>query len=259
MPLYRYLPVPSDRMGFLWSTAYIDGVALLEFGPMGTTNFATRHMEEAPIYSTHITDSVLTFGDSRRLLDALRELDERISPRLIFVMQSAATSIIGFDMDAFCAEAQSRIRAKLLPVSLSGLKNDYTTGMENGMRLLMEKFSRPAQCKTNTFNILGVCGDEYLIRNDVHELCRLIKGAFGLMPGLIFPKGATLEQIEKGGESRLSLVLRKEALTSAELLMRIDSVPYLYARPFGAAGTLSWLQKVGELFWQSAGPFVFTA
>ena len=61
MPLYRYYPIPGDRMGFLWCATQISGLGILEFGPMGTTNFATRHMgENAPIYSTPVSYTHLT-------------------------------------------------------------------------------------------------------------------------------------------------------------------------------------------------------
>lgn len=33
MPLYRYYPIPGDRMGFLWCATQISGLGILEFGP----------------------------------------------------------------------------------------------------------------------------------------------------------------------------------------------------------------------------------
>lgn len=105
MPLYRYYPIPGDRMGFLWCATQISGLGILEFGPMGTTNFATRHMgENAPIYSTHINDHILTFGDTANLRAAIREMDLSGRFEAIAVAVSSSTAIIGFDVESFCEE-----------------------------------------------------------------------------------------------------------------------------------------------------------
>ena len=40
MSLTRFLPLPSDRMGILWSLFHIDGSVLLEYGPAGTTHYS---------------------------------------------------------------------------------------------------------------------------------------------------------------------------------------------------------------------------
>lgn len=39
MNLYRYFPVPSDRMGTLWTLGSIKDAYIVEFGPAGTTHF----------------------------------------------------------------------------------------------------------------------------------------------------------------------------------------------------------------------------
>ena len=245
MAVYRYLPIPSSRMGFLWAVTNIPGVAVLEFGPMGTTNFATRHMEEAPVYSTHISDSVLTFGDSAPLRRAVLELEERTAPRMIYVMQSAVTSIIGFDMESFCQEMQPEVQARLVPVTLSGLTGDYTLGLAEGMRSLVEEWVEPARQKKPVFHVLGAAIDDTRIRPDVAEVTRLMEGAFGWTAGLILPCGASVNALQKAGEGSVSLVLRKEALPAARLLQERAGIPYVEGSPVGIQGTLDWLCQVG--------------
>lgn len=247
MAVYRYLPIPSSRMGFLWAVTNIPGVAVLEFGPMGTTNFATRHMEEAPIYSTHISDSVLTFGDSAPLRRAVLELEERTAPRMIYVMQSAVTSIIGFDMEAFCRELQPEVQARLVPVILSGLTGDYTLGLAQGMRSLVEEWVGPGLRKKPVFHILGAAIDDTRIRPDVAELTRLMEGAFGWSAGLVLPCGASIRALQTAGEGGISLVLRKEALPAAQLLQERAGIPYVEGVPVGIQGTLDWLRRVGAV------------
>lgn len=255
MAVYRYLPIPSDRMGFLWAVTNIPGIEVLEFGPMGTTNFATRHMEEAPIYSTHISDAVLTFGDSRPLKKALKELEERRAPQMIYVMQSAVTSIIGFDMEAFCEEWQPEMKARLIPVTFSGLGRDLTDGMAFGMQSLlkeqMEIGTGKRIEKKPVFHILGAVIDDIRIRPDVEELCRMMQGAFGLKEGLVLPCGATLQSLRNAAAGQISLVLRREALPAAEYLKQKAGIPYVEGAPYGVEGTRDWLEKVGEVLGQA--------
>lgn len=250
MAVYRYLPIPSSRMGFLWAVTNIPGIAVLEFGPMGTTNFATRHMEEAPIYSTHINDSVLTFGDSGPLRRAVLELEERTRPRMIYVMQSAVTSVIGFDMEAFCEELQPEVQARLVPVTLSGLSGDYTLGLAQGLYSLVEAWAEPAAAHKRVFHILGAAIDDTRIRPDVVEITRLMQEAFGWEPGLILPCEATIDSLRAAGEGGISLVLRKEALPAARLLHDRAGVPFLEGVPLGIWGTLDWLEQVGAAIGQ---------
>ena len=251
MAVYRYLPIPSDRMGFLWAVTNIPGVAILEFGPMGTTNFATRHMDEAPIYSTHISDSVLTFGDSRPLRRGVLELEERVHPELIYLMQSASTSIIGFDMDAFAAKLQPEVRARLVPVNLSGLSGDYTQGMSLGLRSLLEAFAQPAAQHKKVFHILGASIDNTRIYAEVAEITRLMQGAFGWEPGLILPCQADIPRLLEVGGAGISLVIREEAAAAAGYLQERFGVPFLQGIPLGREGTLDWLRRVGEVIGQS--------
>ena len=254
MAVYRYLPIPSDRMGFLWAVTGIPWIAVLEFGPMGTTNFATRHMEEAPIYTTHITDSVLTFGDSRPLQLAIAELEERTAPDMIYVMQSAVTSIIGFDMESFCSQIQPLHRAKLIPVTLSGLSGDYTDGLALGMLSLLREWAKPSETKRKAFHILGASIDYARIRPDVDEIIRLMEGAFGWTPGLVLPCNANIEALQTCAEGGVSLVLRKEAIPAAEFLQESFHIPYLIGQPYGIEGTARWLASVGQVCGQTPDP-----
>ena len=102
--LYKYYPVPSCRMGALWSLSDIEDACIIEFGPGGTTHFSIEGIAningnpKSHGISTHISERDLTFGDTRRLENAIIELDETKNPKYIFVMGSTLTSVIGIDI-----------------------------------------------------------------------------------------------------------------------------------------------------------------
>ena len=60
MSLCRYLPVPSDRMGIIWSLLSVKDSIILEYGPAGTTHFSMG------FYGT--------LGVARRLTPAMRKI-----------------------------------------------------------------------------------------------------------------------------------------------------------------------------------------
>ena len=73
MSLTRFLPVPSDRMGILWSLLAIDGCVVLEYGPAGTTHFSVGLFGELGVdrqnrlFTTHMSEDDVVMGDVSRL------------------------------------------------------------------------------------------------------------------------------------------------------------------------------------------------
>ena len=42
MSLTRFLPIPSDRMGILWTLLSIEDGVVLEYSPAGTTSYVKK-------------------------------------------------------------------------------------------------------------------------------------------------------------------------------------------------------------------------
>ena len=235
-------------MGFLWCATQIKGLGILEFGPMGTTNFATRHMgENAPIYSTHINDHILTFGDAENLRAAVREMDERGCFEAIAVALSSSTAIIGFDIESFCAEEQPKVKARLIPISFSPLGTNYSVGLARTMDLFFKLYVEPCRKKPRSYNILGCCDDEYLIKNDVKEIQRLLRESFDYQCRMSYPLDTSLREIRNAAEAEFNLVLRQEALPIAQWMQETYNIPYVFSDCYGIRETKSMLQKVSEL------------
>ena len=256
MPLFRYYPIPGDRMGFLWCATQIKGLGILEFGPMGTTNFATRHMgEAAPIYSTHINNHILTFGDPKNLRSAVKELDASGKFQAIVVALSSSTSIIGFDMESFCMELQEEVSTKLIPLSYSSLGIDYTVGMEKSIKMLLQQFAKPLSPQKGCYNILGCCDDEYLLENDLTAIKAALARAFQINCRMTFPYKTSIEQIEGAAEAEFNLVLRPEALPAAKWMEQQFGTPYLLADCYGNLGMEALLSGAASIIGRTPQEF----
>ena len=82
MGLHRFKPVPSGRMGILWSLAPIRNSALLEFGCMGHMLYGRVFLNRAGVtdacklYSTHIDETDVALGGVARLNRAVADIAE---------------------------------------------------------------------------------------------------------------------------------------------------------------------------------------
>ena len=70
MSLTRFLPVPSDRMGILWSLLNIEDSIVVEYGPAGTTHFSMSLFgelgieQENRLFTTHMREDDVVMGES---------------------------------------------------------------------------------------------------------------------------------------------------------------------------------------------------
>lgn len=261
MSLCKYLPTPSDRMGVIWTLLSVKGAVVLEYGPAGTTHFSVGlygSMGVSPnqsLFTTHLSEEDIVMGDVTRLEEAIREIDDNYHPEVIFVVASAVTSIIGADINGVCNYMKEEVKAKLVPVDTGGFKGDYTLGMREGYKILVETFSKEEVLRgENNYNILGASGYSYRMKSDLWEIESLMEEAFHYRLNSVLGLESDLEQMKNLGAAAVNLVLRAEAMPAAEYLQKKYGTPYVYALPYGYAGTLEWLQQIGQVIGESVEP-----
>jgi hypothetical protein len=71
-------------------------------------------------------------------------------------------------------------------------------------------------------------------------------GAFGIEPCCILSSDTSISNIEKMGSAHVNLVIRREGIPAAEILLKRFGTPYIYGRPYGIKGTSDWLAEVGN-------------
>ena len=252
MSLCRYLPTPSDRMSVLWTLLSIEDSIVLEYGPAGTTHysvglFGSMGLEsEKRLYTTHMSEDDVVMGDVSRLENAIVELDCAHRPKVIFVVASAITAVIGTDILGVCHYMQEKVSARLIPVDEGGFRGDYTAGLKTAYSLLAQALPNPSAEKRPVCNILGASAGSFRIRSDVWELKDLLHRAFGLKAGAVLGLETSVEEIENLGAAALNIVLRQEALPAAKALQAQFGTPYVYSSPYGYNGTLTWLEEIGR-------------
>ncbi|MGL5086020.1 MAG: nitrogenase component 1, partial [Clostridium sp.] len=253
MELYKYFPVASDRMGIVWTLSTIEGACILEFGPAGTTHYAVESIgslngeDKARIYSTHMSESDLTFGNTERLKKSLLEIDVNIKPKYIFVMASSLSSIIGIDIQSVCIEIGEEINAKLIPIETSGLKFDYNKGVEEALYLLGKNIVQNTEDKNGKYNIIGVNIDSFNYESDGKEIQRTMKEIFNKELNTLFTANTSVEDIEKAALAELNIVIRRDGLKLAEYMKEKYNIPFVYKKPIGLAETIDFICEISIL------------
>lgn len=253
MSLCRFLPAPSDRMAILWGLLCMEDAVVLEYGPAGTTHFSmilygslgiTQH---GRMYTTHMSEDDVVMGDVTRLEKAIIEADRNSSAKVIFVVASSISSIIGTDIKGVCLEMQEKVKAKLICFDQGGLKGDYSVGIHETYKLLCKELTeKQNQIKEKTYNILGISMGQYRANSDFWELTQLMQEAFDYKVHASLCTETSVAPIISAGSAELNLVIRDEALAAAKILEKKCKTPYILGSPYGYQGTLEWLQSISK-------------
>ena len=253
MSLVRFLPTPSDRMGIIWSLLAVQGAIVLEYGPAGTTHYSMGLYGglglrfQNRMFTTHMSENDVVMGDVTRLEDAIVELDKNYAPKVIFVVASSVTAVIGTDIKGVCRYMQNEVKAKLVAFEQGGFRGDYSIGLSETYKLLVRNLpQKDVAQEKGVYNIIGASMWRYRMESDIWEIKSLLSEALGLSCNACLCCDTSVEELEDMGQAQVNIVLGNEGLAAAKYLEEKFGTPYVYAVPYGYSGTLSFLEQVGE-------------
>jgi putative methanogenesis marker 13 metalloprotein len=117
----------------------LDADVILMHGPAGCGFMAARRLEEAGVrvMTTGMQENDLIFGAEEKLVRILKNVDERFHPRIIGVVGTCASMIIGENLDG--AVKKAGVRAVVLPVDVHGCSGPNTSGAIRTLEVAAEK------------------------------------------------------------------------------------------------------------------------
>ena len=263
MSLVRFLPTPSDRMGIIWSLLAVQGAIVLEYGPAGTTHYSMGLYGglglrfQNRLFTTHMSEDDVVMGDVTRLEEALIELDKNYAPKVIFVVASSVTAVIGTDIKGVCRYMQNEVKAKLVAFEQGGFRGDYSVGLAETYKLLVKNLPKKdvAQEK-GVYNIIGASAWRYRMASDIWEVKNLLSEALSLSCNACLCCDTSVEELQALGKAQVNIVLGNEGLAAAQYLEEKFGTPYVYAAPYGYSGTVRFLESVGEAIGEMPQPLV---
>lgn len=263
MSLVRFLPTPSDRMGIIWSLLAVQGAIVLEYGPAGTTHYSMGLYGglglrfQNRLFTTHMSEDDVVMGDVTRLEEALVELDKNYAPKVIFVVASSVTAVIGTDIKGVCRYMQNEVKAKLVALEQGGFRGDYSVGLVETYKLLVRNLPQKGVAQEKgVYNIIGASAWRYRMASDIWEVKSLLSEALGLSCNACLCCDTSVEELQAMGKAQVNIVLGNEGLAAAQYLEEKFGTPYVYAAPYGYSGTVRFLESVGEAIGELPQPLV---
>ena len=263
MSLVRFLPTPSDRMGIIWSLLAVQGAIVLEYGPAGTTHYSMGLYGglglrfQNRLFTTHMSEDDVVMGDVTRLEEALVELDKNYAPKVIFVVASSVTAVIGTDIKGVCRYMQNEVKAKLVAFEQGGFRGDYSVGLAETYKLLVRNLPQKGVAQEKgVYNIIGASAWRYRMASDIWEVKSLLSEALGLSCNACLCCDTSVEELQAMGKAQVNIVLGNEGLVAAQYLEEKFGTPYVYAAPYGYSGTVRFLESVGEAIGEMPQPLV---
>jgi nitrogenase molybdenum-iron protein alpha chain len=203
--------------------------------------------------STALNESDVICGGEEKLAAAIREVNERYKPLIIFVVAGCVPGIIGDDVDGVAQRIQSEVAAKILPVHCEGFKTKiWATAYDAvyhaiGRVMLQDTAENLALKKPQgaTVNLMNVSS---MGRVDEVELERLLH-LLGLNVN-IFPVFSKPESMYVMTHADLSI---STCPTHDDYLLKHleekYKIPYVLKHmPIGIGNTSEWLRSVAAFF-----------
>lgn len=185
-------------------------------------------------------------GDVTRLEDAIVELDKSYEPKVIFVVASSVTAVIGTDIKGVCRYMQNEVKAKLIAFEQGGFRGDYSIGLVETYKLLVKNLpKKDVKEEKGVYNIIGASAWRYRMASDIIEVKSLLKEALNMECNACLCCDASVEELQEMGKAQVNIVLGNEGLAAAKILQEKFGTPYVYAVPYGYSGTVAFLEKVG--------------
>lgn len=247
-------PVPSDYFGVLWALAGINDAVILDHGAAGTAfynavtfNAMNRQTTRGVHFTTGMDEDDVVMGREDKIVRAVKELDDQYRPQIISLASTAITSVIGLDLDGIRRELQPEVNARLLAFSGGGFAGDYTVGIREVFRTLIDEVVAPVpETRGRAVNLIGPTVDTFNHPSDYAEIERLL-ALIGAEIHTVFTKGAEVARLASVPAAALNIVTRDIGLEAAQLLQERFGTPYLYGLPMGLEATVEFLRRVAEV------------
>jgi nitrogenase molybdenum-iron protein alpha/beta subunit len=234
-------------------------VAPVIHGPKGCTysvanayKMSSCEYRGVPLEPTSCTaqnETDVVYGGEGKLLEAVKEADQRYHPDLIVILSCCCSGIIGDDVETVAEIAAREVGAAVLAIRSEGFGGDFRSGYEDAFRALMDLMEPRREIMEGTINIIGARqGPTYSEwTEDLNELERLVH-AIGVRINGTLCGGCTVEQIRRAPSAALNASWCYDwGQKLGDLMEERFGVPYARTgQPYGPAATAEWILGVAE-------------
>ena len=200
-----------------------------------------------PTSCSALDETNIVYGGEGKLVEAIKEVEERYQPELIAILSCCCSGIIGDDVETIAHEAEKSVNAKVIAIRSEGFGGDFRSGFEDAFKVIMDLMEPPQKKREKTINILGArVGPTYTEwRDDLDEIMRLVS-AIGVDVNAVLCGGCTLEEIRRAREVELNASWCYDwGQKLGDLMQERFGIPYSRTgQPYGLRATEEWLMGV---------------
>ena len=204
-----------------------------------------RNVTSNTVYvGTDMNENDTIFGSTRVLKDVILKVNERYSPKAIFVSSSCATGIIGEDIDSIVDEVKEEISVPIVAVHCEGFKSRiWATGFDISDHAVLQAIVQPPRENAKTNKIAF----KNFFESARPEIIEMFK-KFDLDPIFLYCN-STVEEL-----SHLSECIATTCICGTlgnylgNALEEKYNVPYVRSiNQCGIKGFETWLREIGKV------------
>jgi nitrogenase molybdenum-iron protein alpha/beta subunit len=202
-----------------------------------------------PVACTSLDESNIIYGGEGKLLEAVKEADERYHPDLIVILSCCCSGIIGDDVESVAREAEKSVNCRVLALRSEGFGGDFRSGYEDAFKVIMDLMEPPKKKRKRTINIIGARWGPTLteFNQDLDEITRLLDEV-GIKVNAIIAGGCTVDEIRRAREVELNASWCYDwGQKLGDLIEERFGIPYSRTGlPYGLKATEDWLLGVAQ-------------
>ena len=214
------------------------GLEGISYAQSGRVN-AKGQDRQIHFLSSNIQEKDTIYGASVKLEDAIDEAVSRYDPKVIFILGSCVSGIIGEDLETLAAGKEAEHGISILPIYCEGFKSKvWTSGFDATYHAVLKRLvKKPDRRKPELVNIFNFIGAD--------RLGGLLERA-GLKANYVLPF-ATVDEVSDMSAAACSASFCDTLSSYVETVLdeeygvkRLKSAP-----PFGLKWTDEWLREIG--------------
>ncbi|MDR3363704.1 MAG: nitrogen fixation protein NifE [Clostridiales Family XIII bacterium] len=239
------LCVFHSPIGCTGCTSFINGFSKLKRVQAGKG--APRNI---PYIVTNMDERDIVFGGTDKLIEAVAEGYRRYKPKVVFVLASCASGIIGDNINAAARKAEEQIGARVIPIHCEGFKSQLNaTGIDAAFDAIIGYLLDGTKPEKED-DLINLFFPQSLTAYDRLEMSRLVE-LFGKRANTV-PDYAAIDDILRIPAASATIsACYIFADHLAEWLEAEYGIPYdVIGLPIGIQNTDRYLRALGKLFGQ---------
>ncbi len=212
-------------------------------------------MRQMKIPSTYLDEFDFIFSSESKLVELLKIIDREDYYRLVGIVNSSGTSLIGDDLEKIVKK--SKLSKDHIIVETTGYTDNISVGFQSTIikildRLLDDNHIKNSKKEENAVNLIGFSLTQHNWFNDLKEIENILY-MVGLKVNTVICAATDTEKIRNIGKAKLNIVISEEygSLIGEYLFDRLD-MPYI-----GIGSDINGKGNTGEKIYSPYG-FEFT-